>query len=122
MAGDATYLSRDRGVKGLAGRMLAPPLAVRPVIAATSVEDGRWAAFVAWVLNAEMLTGAAKSAWRPDPPRLRALGLRPNWLAEVEAAVGSYPEMVRRHFSPLHLEPGPNALWPEGLLTPLLVP
>ena len=125
MAGDATYLaelSRDRGVNGLASRMLSPPLALRPIVAATSVEDGRWAALVAWVLNAELLTGAPASPWRPDPPRLKALGLRPTWRAEVDAAVGSYPEMVHRHFAPLHLEPGANALWPEGLLTPLLVP
>ncbi len=125
MAGDATYLaelSRDRGVNKLASRMLSPPLALRPVIAATSIEDGRWSALVAWVLDAEMLTGAPVSPWRPDPPRLRALGLRPTWRAEVDAAVGSYADMVQRNFGPLHLEPGANALWPEGLLLPLPVP
>ncbi len=125
MAGDATNLaelSRDRGVNGLASRMLTPPLALRPVIAATSIDDGRWAALVAWVLNAELLTGAPASPWRPDPPRLRALGLRPTWHAEVDAAVGTYPDMVKRNFAPLHLEAGPNALWPEGSLLPLLVP
>ncbi len=92
------------------------PLAVRPVIAATSLEDGRWAALVAWVLNAELLSGA------PDPPVLRALGLRPGWRDEVDAAVGRYAEMLQRHLTPLHLQPGPNALWPEGLLFPLSVP
>jgi general L-amino acid transport system substrate-binding protein len=125
MAGDATYLaelSRDRGVNRLASRMLAPPLALRPVVAATSPEDGRWTAFVAWVLNAELLTGAPASPWRPDPPQLRALGLRPTWRAEVDAAVGSYPDMIRRNLGPLHLEPGPNALWPEGMLLPLQAP
>jgi general L-amino acid transport system substrate-binding protein len=125
IAGDATYLaelSRDRGLNGQASRMLSPPLAVRPIIAATGTADGSWAALVAWVLNAVMLTSAPASPWRPDPPDLSALGLRPNWRAEADAAVGSYTDMVRRHFAPLHLAPGPNALWPEGLLLPLLVP
>jgi general L-amino acid transport system substrate-binding protein len=113
VAGDATSLA---GIAGPGGRLLSPPLAMRPVIAATSLEDGRWAALVAWVLNAELLAGA------PDPPRLRALGLRPTWRAEVEAAVGTYTDIVRRHLALLHLEPGPNALWPEGLLLPLIIP
>lgn len=125
IAGDATYLaeqSRDRGVNGLASRMLSPPLAMRPIIAATGTGDGSWAALVAWALNAELLTNAPPSGWRPDPPDLSALGLRPAWRAEADAAVGSYSDMVRRHFAPLHLAPGPNALWPDGLLLPLLVP
>jgi hypothetical protein len=50
------------------------------------------------------------------------LALRPTWHAEVDAAVGSYADMIRRHFGPMQLAPGPNALWPDGLLLPLLVP
>jgi general L-amino acid transport system substrate-binding protein len=130
MVGDATYLadlSRDRGVNHLASRMLSPPLSLRPIVAATGTGDGRWSALIAWVLDAEMLADAPASAWRPDPPDLPApaLGLRPDWRAEVAASVGSYGAMLRRHLgadSPLHLAPGANALWPDGLLAPPLVP
>lgn len=124
MVGDATYLaalSRDRGVNGLQSRMLWPPLALRPVIAATGTGDGQWSALVAWVLDAVFLADAPASPWRPDPPDLSALGLHPDWRADITAAVGTYSAMLHRHRLD-GLAAGANALWPEGMLLPPSVP
>jgi hypothetical protein len=108
------------GVGGLASRLLPETLAADPIIAVTSVADGAWAAEVAWVFDALLLADAPAGAWQSDASPARDLpGLRSGWQPEVVAAVGSYSAIVRRNLTDrLGLAPGPNALWPAGLLLP----
>lgn len=91
-------------------------LALLPVVAAPPAADGAWAALMAWVLDAVMLADRAETPWAPA-----ALGLRPGWLDDVRGVTGFYRAMFDRNLgngSPLRLAPGPNALWPDGLLAP----
>jgi len=126
VAGEATQLARmrlDPGVNHLASRILPQPLALYPVIAATGTGDGRWSALVAWVLDALILADQPQSAWHSDPLPLpaAALGLREHLREEVIDTLGTYGTMLRRDLgegSALKLPPGPNALWPAGLLLP----
>ncbi len=126
VGGEATQLAQmrlDPGVNHLVSRILPQPLALYPVFAATGTGDGRWSALVAWVMDALMLADAPQSAWHGDPLPLPAatLSLREHWREEVIAALGTYGTMLRRDLgegSVLKLQPGPNALWPAGLLLP----
>jgi general L-amino acid transport system substrate-binding protein len=126
VVGEAGYLAGMRqtpGVGGLASRLLPETLAADPIIAVTSVADGAWAAEAAWVFDALLLADAPAGAWRSagkDALPARGLpGLRSGWQPEVVAAVGSYSAIVRRNLTDrLGLAPGPNALWPAGLLLP----
>ncbi len=126
VAGEATQLAQmrlDQGVNHLVSRILPHALALYPILAATGIGDGQWSALVAWVTDAVILADAPQSAWRGDPFPLpaAALGLREHWREEVIAALGTYGTMLRRDLgegSALKLPPGPNALWPAGLLLP----
>ncbi len=133
VVGEATQLAAMRlsgGVNHLASRILPQPLALYPVLAATGTkdgpEDGRWAALVAWVVDALVLADVPRTAWRAPgadalPLPAAALGLREHWRDEVTAALGTYGGMVKRNLgegSALKLPPGPNAPWPAGLLLP----
>ncbi len=126
VAGEATYLAdirRNSGVRHLASRLLPEILAANPIIAVTPQADGAWAADVAWVIDALLLSDAPADAWAAKAadglPAQHPAGLRPAWRAEVSAAVGSYGAIVRRDLTDrLGLAPGPNALWPSGLLLP----
>ena len=119
---EATTLAdmrRNGGINRKRSRILFPPMALVPVIAATPT-DGGWAALVFQVVN-EVIAGARPvSPWRgveaPSPA-----GVRGQWRAEVRAALGSYADMRERNLgkgSPLGLPAWPNAPWPDGLLTP----
>src|SRR5690606_41288051 len=44
----------------------------------------------------------------------KGLGLDPDWLARVVAAVGNYGEMYERNIGPLGIPRGQNALWKDG--------
>ncbi|MXW21156.1 MAG: amino acid ABC transporter substrate-binding protein [Gammaproteobacteria bacterium] len=44
----------------------------------------------------------------------RQLGLRDDWAYQIVAQVGNYGEVFARHFEPLGLERGLNALWRDG--------
>jgi len=107
----------------LASRLLPETLGADSIIAVTAVADGAWAADVAWVFDALLLADAPAGAWQSTGkealPVRRLPGLRSGWQAEVVAAVGSYAAIVRRNLTDrLGLAPGPNALWPAGLLLP----
>jgi general L-amino acid transport system substrate-binding protein len=124
--GEATYLADMRanpGVRRLTSRLLPDMLSAEPIIAATPQSDGAWAAAVAWVIDALLLADAPPDAWQAAaPPVLHIAGLRPEWRAEVISAVGSYGAIIRRNLSDrLGLAPGPNALWPAGMLLPPMV-
>ena len=121
--GETTYLAemrQDPGVRRLTSRLLPDLLAPDPIIAATPQADGAWAAAVAWVIDALLLADAPADAWQTNAsPVTDVAGLRPGWRAEVLAAVGSYGAIIRRNLTEqLKLAPGPNALWPSGMLLP----
>lgn len=126
VVGEAGYLAGMRqtpGVRPLASRLLPETLTADPIIAVTRTDDGAWAADVAWVFDALLLADARPGAWQPSAknalPAKNLPGLRPDWQPEVAAAVGSYAAIVRRNLTDrLGLAPGPNALWPSGLLLP----
>ena len=42
------------------------------------------------------------------------LGLRDDWAFQIVAQVGNYGEVFDRHFAPLGLQRGLNALWSNG--------
>jgi len=42
------------------------------------------------------------------------LGLRGDWAYQIVVQVGNYGEVFARHFEPLGLQRGLNALWSEG--------
>ena len=126
MADDASTLAGYRlttGINRMQSRLLAPPLALTPVLAATPAGDGAWASLAGWVLH-DIISGAVpKSAWRSEAD-LATPALRPNWRAEVGAKLGTYADMRVRTMgdgSRLRLPVWPNAPWPEGLLLPATI-
>jgi general L-amino acid transport system substrate-binding protein len=126
VVGEAGYLAGMRqtpGVRRLVSRLLPETLAADPIVAVTRTTDGAWAACVAWVFDAMLLADAPAGAWQSagkDALPVRRLSeLRPDWQHEVATAVGSYAAVVRRNLTErLGLAPGPDALWPGGLLLP----
>ncbi len=121
--GETTYLAEMRlnpGVRRLASRLLPDVLAPDPVIAVTPRSDGAWAATVAWVVGALLSADAPADAWSSNAsPALGIAGLRSGWRDDAIAAVGSYGAIVRRNLTErLGLPPGPNAVWPAGVLLP----
>ena len=132
VVGEATAMAgmrQDGGVNRLRSRMIDPPLALDPIRAATSLEDAQWAATVAWLMHGLVSIGTRHSGWQGavtplDDTAARSLGLRDHWQDDITKALGTYPDMLRRHFgqgSGRDLDPGPNAPWPAGLMLPPLV-
>lgn len=121
--GEATYLADMRenpGVRRIASRFLPDLLAAEPIVAVTPRPDGAWAATVDWVLDALMLAGSPHDPWQAQrSPAEHVVGLSPDWRAAMLAAVGSYGAIIGRNLTDrLGLAPGPNALWPSGMLLP----
>jgi general L-amino acid transport system substrate-binding protein len=123
--GEATYLAAMRATPGASrrgSRLLPETLSADAVVAATPQGDGAFAADIAWVVAALLLKDAPADGWSDASQALPAPlppGFGAGWRAEVAAAVGSYSEIIRRHLEDrLGLAPGPNALWPAGLLLP----
>jgi len=111
----------------LKSRILTPPLAVFPILVATPITDGRWAAIVSWAMQTLQAAEIEKSEFAasgfdslavPGP----ALGLSADWRARVVRAAGNYADIYARNLganSPLALPRGPNS--PArlgGLFTP----
>jgi general L-amino acid transport system substrate-binding protein len=98
-------------------RILAEPLAISPVFAATPVGDPQWSAIVAWAIYALQRAELAASPWAA--PGLDSLGVRgpdlgltDDWTKRVIGAGGSYADIYARNLgdrSPLKLPRGPNA-------------
>jgi general L-amino acid transport system substrate-binding protein len=119
VVGETTYLAdmqRNPGIRHIISRLLPDVLAADPIIAATPRSDGDWAATVGWVIDGLLLADAPSDRWVSGAP----VGeLRSGWQQDVSAVVGSYGAIIRRHLTErLGLPPGPNALWPAGLLMP----
>ena len=98
-------------------RLLPDVLAAAPVLAASPIADGRWAAVISWtvatLLRAEA-NGAAPAADAPMaglPIVAASLGLADGWQARVVTAVGDYGTIFRRNLGSVR---GPNALSSAG--------
>ncbi|HEY7579321.1 MAG TPA: transporter substrate-binding domain-containing protein [Acetobacteraceae bacterium] len=117
--GETTYLAdmrRNPGIRRTASRLLPDALAPDPIIAATPRADGDWSATVGWVIDALLLADAPHDRWGGSTP---VVELRPDWHREVSAAVGGYGAIIHRNLTErLGLPPGPNAVWPAGMLLP----
>jgi general L-amino acid transport system substrate-binding protein len=107
-----------------------------PLAPAVRRGDAEWTMLVRWVLFALIqaeeygVTSAnvralQKTASDPEVQwflnscglRAKALELKPDWVADVIAAVGNYGEIYERNFgsaSALKLERGLNRLWKQG--------
>jgi len=116
--------------------ILPGAISKEPLAPAVRRGDDEWTRLIRWVLfaliEAEEL-GVTKSNVRSlqretDDPALqwflnscgqrgKALGLKPDWVAEVISAVGNYGEIYDRNFgaaSGLNIERGMNRLWNRG--------
>ena len=121
MADESTRLALWRQVPAINrryGRLLEPPLALVPLMAATARGDDDWSADVAWAMNAMVASARAPSRWRDDWAA-DSSGLRPGWRADMLQGVGTYSATYERAFGAIGLLPGPNAPWPSGLLLPI---
>ncbi len=110
---EASRLAEMRGLGGvnrLKSRVIAPPLGMTSIIAATPASDGAWSGLVFWVLDALIADRQPPSPWRGELA-VAVHGLRPGWRAEVKAALGPDPVTPDD-------EAWPNAPWPAGLLPP----
>jgi general L-amino acid transport system substrate-binding protein len=125
LAGEITTLAETRGSGETAltkHRMLPEYLAAFPILAATSVKDGEWAAIVAWTIHTLMRAEAPESDWAVggvDSLRIHAaeLGLAEGWQKKLIALVGSYGDLYERNLgskSPLGLPRGLNASVSDG--------
>ena len=116
-------------------QILSDTVTLLPFAPAFRAGDPRWAAIVAWTLNAIILaeetgiTQANASTLRKTPRQEvgyllgftpgvgKALGLDDAWALRAIQAVGNYAEMYQRDLggaSPLRLPRGRNALWTQG--------
>ena len=122
MADEATELAEFRAdAPGRAGAAILPALGVMPVFAGTNTADGAWAGLVGWAMAAIVQSEPKPNPWRGDAPGIKIAGLRPNWVSDTAAAIGTYTDMLSRNVGPasrLNLRPGPTALWPDGALLP----
>jgi general L-amino acid transport system substrate-binding protein len=124
LAGETTTLAQTRG--GGPGRsnhrILPEPLAVYPILAATGVADGEWAAIVAWTIHTLMRAEAPRSDWAAGgveslPIHAPELGLEAGWQDRLVGLVGSYAAIYDRNLgagSPLGLPRGVNAASGDG--------
>jgi general L-amino acid transport system substrate-binding protein len=119
--GESTYLADMRqhaGIRRLASRFLPDVLSPDPIIAMTPRSDGDWSATVGWVIDVLLAAEAPAGRWGGAP----VAELRPDWQRDVSAAVGGYGAIIRRNLTVrLGLPPGPNAVWPAGMLLPPMV-
>jgi general L-amino acid transport system substrate-binding protein len=124
-AGETTTLAavrRGGSGRSLNSRILAEPLAVFPVVAATPVQDGQWSAIVAWAIHTLQRADVAGTEWSAGglgalPIRAPELGLADDWQKRVISAAGTYAEIYARNLgdaSPLKLPLGPNAPTQNG--------
>ena len=102
---------------GAPSRILAEPLAISPVFAATPASDPQWAAIVAWAIYALQRAELTPSPWAAGGVESLGaggpeLGLAGDWAKRVVGAAGSYADIYARDLgdrSRLKLPRGPNA-------------
>ena len=119
LADEATTLADTAHAPEMAGRprrFLPETLAAFPILATTSVQDGEWAALVAWTVETLKRADAPESHWvrggiASMPVEAAALGLEKGWQKKVVDLVGGYGQMFDRNLgaqSELKLERGLN--------------
>ncbi len=123
VAGEVTALAALRLESARLGhpsRILAEPLAVSPVLAATPQADPAWSALVGWTMQTVLAAGNGLLPVDGD-----AIGLDAGWQARVIAATRSYADLFQRNLGPdsvLDLPQGVDARWDGGgLLAPATV-
>jgi general L-amino acid transport system substrate-binding protein len=102
---------------GAPSRILAEPLAISPVFAATPASDPQWTAIVGWAIYALQRAELTASPWAAGGLESLGvggpeLGLADDWAKRVVGAAGSYADIYARNLgdrSPLKLPRGPNA-------------
>jgi general L-amino acid transport system substrate-binding protein len=120
LAGEATTLADTRATGELAKsqhRFLPETLASYPIVAATDVRDGEWAAIVAWTIDTLVQAETTETEWTLgglDSLRVNApeLGLGQGWQKRLVDQVGAYAELYERNLgakSELKLARGVNA-------------
>jgi general L-amino acid transport system substrate-binding protein len=122
--------------RGARFKILPGEISKEPLAPAVRRGDAEWTTLVRWVLFALIqaeeygVTSAnvlalQKTATDPEVQwflnscgqRTKSLGLKPDWVADVIAAVGNYGEIYERNFgsaSGLNIERGLNRLWKQG--------
>ena len=120
LAAETTALAKTRGLRSqlkLNSRLLPQTLASFPIVATTGLQDARWSATVAWVIDTLIAAERPPRKWfaggtRAMPVAAVGLGLTDGWQARAVAATGHYGEIFARNLgtgSPYGLERGPNA-------------
>ena len=120
VAGEATTLADTRASGQLAKsrhRFLPETLASYPIVAATSAQDGEWAAIVAWTIDTLVQAETPETDWTLgglNSLRVNApdLGLTPGWQKRLVGLIGDYAEIYARNLgdkSELKLPRGANA-------------
>jgi general L-amino acid transport system substrate-binding protein len=126
-ATDLAQLRLKKGVNNFESRIMAEPLAVFPVLAATPISDPQWSAAVSWVVHFLQAAERPQTKWLPGGAKAlsvdtTALGLDPSWRENVLANVGDYAAIYERSLgdkSPFKLSRGVNGQWKSGgLLAP----
>ena len=120
LAGEATILADTRATGELAKsqhRFLPETLAAYPIVAATSAQDGEWAAIVAWTIDTLVQAETPETEWtlgglnslRVNAPEL---GLGAGWQKRLVELIGTYADLYERNLgdkSELKLARGVNA-------------
>ena len=120
LAGEATTLADTRATGKLARsahRFLPETLAAYPVVAASSAQDGEWAAIVAWTIDTLVQAETKETDWTlggVDSLRVNApeLGLGAGWQKRLVDLIGTYGDLYERNLgakSELELPRGANA-------------
>jgi len=131
VAGERTTLASYRlsgGVNRLESRILPDTLSAFPIVAATGVDDVRWAQVVAWTVATLVSGERPETRWYAGgsgamPIVGSEMGLDASWQRRVLAAVGHYGDVFDRNLgrgSRLGLERGldANALHGGLMLSP----
>ena len=116
-------------------KILPDKISKEPFALAVQSGDHEWSTLIRWVLFALIqaeeygVTSANVHTLQKETtdPELRwflnscgghgnKLGLKPDWVADVIAAVGNYGEIFKRNFgsNSLNIERGMNRLWEQG--------
>ncbi len=124
LAGERTTLAMNAlegGVNALKSRILPEPFASFPIMATTSIDDGRWSSIVAWTIHTLRAADRTATDWTIDgaasmPVALGDDGLAADWQDKLLKRFHSYATMldhsVGAHSAlrlPVGLNVGPQA-------------
>lgn len=114
-------------------RILAEVISKEPFSGLVRQGDPRWRDIVFWAFNSRVaaeefgltMSNVEEMRTTTEDAEIRRflgveggfgqqLGLRNDWAYQIVAQVGNYGEVFARHFEPLGLQRGLNALWRDG--------